>query len=365
MLQGRKGSAIPNGAVQLCFNSTMADASYYDLLGVKKTATEEEIKKAYRKLARKHHPDVNQGDKGAEAKFKEISEAYAVLSDKEKRDQYDRMGQEAFSPGGGRHGGGGAANPFGDFDFSQFMGGGGRGKRSSRPTAGPGNMQDIFSDLFGQRGAGPQKGQDVEAETTIEFRDAIFGKTLQLGLQRQKECPTCGGLGNVKNQVCRSCQGSGVVMQPEQVNVKIPEGVSDGQRIKIRAKGAAGFQGGPSGDLLVLVHVRAHPFFERKGDDIHIELPVTIGEAIRGGQIDVPTIHGPVRAKIPAGTESGQAFRLTGKGVKKSRGDGRGDHYYRVQVFVPKRVPAAAMKVVDEIEQLYDENPRANLKTGL
>lgn len=341
----------------------MADASYYDLLGVKKAATEEEIKKAYRKLARKHHPDVNQGDKGAEAKFKEISEAYAVLGDKEKREQYDRLGREAFSSGGGRQQGRGA-DPFAGFDFSQFTGGG-RGRRATRAAPQSGNFGDIFSDLFGQRGAGPQKGQDVEAETTIEFRDAILGKTLQLGMQRQRECPACGGLGNTDNQVCRSCQGSGVTLQPEQVNVKIPEGVSDGAKIRLRGKGSAGFQGGPSGDLLVIVHVRTHPFFERKGDDIHVELPITIGEAIRGGQIEVPTIHGPVRAKIPAGTESGQAFRLTGKGVKKSRGEGRGDHYYRVQIFVPRRVPAAAMQVVEDLEQLYDESPRANLKTGL
>ncbi|HVT03002.1 MAG TPA: J domain-containing protein [Thermoanaerobaculia bacterium] len=342
----------------------MADASYYDLLGVKKTATEEEIKKAYRKLARKHHPDVNQGDKAAEAKFKEISEAYAVLSDKEKREQYDRLGTEAFSSGGGGRQYGGGQDPFAGFDFSQFMGGG-RGRRTTRSSPTTGNIGDIFSDLFGQRGAGPQKGQDVEAESTIDFRDAIFGKTLQLGLQRQRECPACGGLGNVNNQVCRTCQGSGVVIQPEQVNVKIPEGVSDGQRIRLRGKGSAGFQGGPSGDLFVMVHVRSHPFFERRGDDIHIELPITVGEAIRGGQIEVPTILGPVRAKIPAGTESGQTFRLTGKGVKKSRSDGRGDHYYRVQVFVPRRVSPSAMKVVEELELLYDENPRANLKTGL
>jgi molecular chaperone DnaJ len=321
----------------------MADKTYYEILGVKKDASEAEIKKAYRKLARKYHPDVNPNDKASESKFKELSEAYGVLSDKEKREQYDRLGTEAFSFGGGQGNPfQGGANPFGDFDFSQFGSPGGGGRRGARKTSG--DFRDIFSDLFGGAGTagfrtGPQPGNDVEAETTIEFRDAIQGTTLDLQIPRQ---------------------GSRGV---DATKVKIPEGVADGQRIRIRSKGSPGIEGGPPGDLILLVHVRPHPFFERRGDDIHIELPITIGEAVRGGEIEVPTIRGPVRARIPAGTQSGQAFRLTGKGVKsKSR---TGDEYYKVQIVVPKKVPASLDSAIDELEKQYPEDPRAALKVAL
>jgi len=307
----------------------MADKDYYDILGVKKSATDDEIKKAYRNLAKKFHPDKNKGDKTAETKFKEISEAYAVLSDKEKRDQYDRLGKEAFG-GGNPFGPGG---PFAGFDFSQFTNRGRRGGTRTRTTT-SGNFGDIFSDLFGG-GGGPAaagydndlRGPDSEAELTIDFRDAVLGSTMDLNVN-----------------------GS-------HVKVKIPEGVRDGQKIRIRGKGSVAYPGGQPGDLNVVIHVRPHPYFERKGDDIHIDLPVTVGEAVRGGEIDVPTIHGPVRARIPAGTQGGQTFRLSGKGVKK-----KGDHYYRVLIVLPKDSPADA---VDQLESAYHENPRANLKTAL
>lgn len=319
----------------------MAEKDYYDILGVKKAASDDEIKKAYRGLAKKYHPDKNKGNKDAEAKFKEISEAYTVLGDKEKREQYDRLGREAFHfPGGagGPFGGGAAGGPFGGFDFSQFTrgaGGGGR-TRTRRTTPGAGGFTDIFSDLFGGGGAGgfepePERGADAQAEVTIDFRDAVLGTTMELSMARNGA--------------------------PESVKVKIPEGVRDGQRIRLRGKGGPGIQGAPAGDLNLLVHVRPHPFFERRGDDIHIELPITAGEAIRGAEVEVPTIHGPVRARIPAGTQSGQTFRISGKGVKN-----KGDHYYRVIVHVPRQAPAEA---VDQIEAAYDTNPRANLKTAL
>jgi molecular chaperone DnaJ len=321
----------------------MAEKDYYDILGVKKAAGDDEIKKAYRALAKKFHPDKNKGNKDAEAKFKEISEAYTVLGDKEKREQYDRLGREAFHfPGGGAggpFGGGAAGGPFGGFDFSQFTRAGGPGggartsSRTRRSSGGAGGFTDIFSDLFGGGGfeAGPERGGDAEAEVTIDFRDAVLGTTMELSMAR-------GGA-------------------PDTVKVKIPEGVRDGQRIRLRGKGSPGTQGAPAGDLNLLVHVRPHPFFERRGDDIHIELPITVGEAIRGAEVDVPTIHGPVRARIPAGTQSGQTFRISGKGVKQ-----KGDHYYRVIVHVPKQAPAGA---VDEIDSAYDTSPRANLKTAL
>jgi molecular chaperone DnaJ len=309
----------------------VAEKDYYQILGVKKNASEEEIKKAYRALAKKYHPDRNKGNKDAENKFKEISEAYAVLSDKEKRAQYDRLGAEAFAFGGG----GGGANPFAGFDFSQFMGGGG-GRRSSRSTRGASaaDFTDIFSDLFGG-GRGfeemPTRGSDINAELTIDFRDAVLGTTMDL-----------------------TVNGS-------HIKVKIPEGVADGQTIRLRGKGAPGGEGAPAGDLNVLVHVKPHPFFDRRGDDIHIKLPITIGEAVRGAQVEVPTIRGPVKARIPPGTQGGQTFRLTGKGVKK-KGGGYGDEYYSVDIIVP---PDAPLEAVEKLEARYRENPRANLKSAL
>jgi molecular chaperone DnaJ len=317
----------------------MAEKDYYDILGVKKAAGADEIKKAYRGLAKKFHPDKNKGNKDAENKFKEISEAYAVLSDTEKREQYDRLGKEAFrggGPGGNPFAGG--ANPFSGFDFSQFTGGGARARGGRRSTGGPGGFTDIFSDLFGGGGPGfepgPERGGDLEAELTIDFRDAILGATMDL------------------------------VINGKGVKVKIPEGVSDGQRIRLRGKGAPGSSGGPAGDLNVLIHVRPHPLFERRGDDIYIDLPIKVGEAIRGAEVEVPTIHGPVRARIPAATQGGQTFRLRGKGVKKKTGT-PGDHYYRVEITVPKSSAAEVFVAADTIDAAYGEDPRAKLNTAL
>jgi molecular chaperone DnaJ len=300
----------------------MAEKDYYEILGVKKTASEAELKKAYRDLAKKYHPDKNKGNKEAENRFKEISEAYAVLSDKEKRDQYDRLGREAFGPGG--------ANPFAGFDFSEFMGGGGRGRRAGsgggrRSTTV--DFTDIFGDLFGGGGRGGGGGfeaapePELQAEVTVDFRDAILGSTI--GLQ----------------------------VNGDTIKVKIPEGIRDGQKIRVPRKGQA---------VQLTIHVRPHPFFDRRGDDIYIDLPVTIGEAIRGAEVDAPTIHGPVRMRIPPGTQGGRVMRLSGKGVKKK--SGAGDHYSRIMIVTP---PAAPSEAVDAIEQAYTENPRVNLKTGL
>lgn len=349
----------------------MPDRDYYDILGVKKDASDAELKKAYRKLAKQYHPDKNPNNKAAESKFKEASEAYAVLSDKEKRAQYDRLGRDAFSHMGGA-GAGPNAGPSGfGFDFGDFMrkaGGAGRGggRRATHPTGGPTDFTDLFADLFGGAGRGEprsSRGGDIEAETTIEFRDAIMGTTLHLTIPREGECANCHGDGDVNGKVCPVCHGSGTARTSESVKVKIPEGMADGRKIRIPGKGSAGF-GGPPGDLIVLIHVRPHAFYERRGDDIHIELPITIGEAIRGAEIDIPTIHGPVRAKIPPGTQGGQVFRLTGKGVKRAKG-GYGDEYYKIAIAVPRRVPAEAAELLDKIEQSYGENPRAGLKSGL
>jgi molecular chaperone DnaJ len=297
----------------------VAEKDYYEILGVKKNAAEDEIKKAYRNLAKKWHPDKHKGDKSAENKFKEISEAYAVLSDKEKREQYDRLGREAFGPGG--------ANPFAGFDFSQFMGGGGgRGRRTTtRRTGNSFDFTDIFGDLFGGGGGGggfEPEPQAMQAELTIEFRDAILGTTMSLSL---------GG---------------------ESIRVKIPEGVGDSQKIRLPRKGQPPIE--------ITIHVRPHPFFERRGDDIYIDLPITVGEAIRGAEVDAPTIQGTVRMRVPPGTQSGRTMRLRGKGVKKKTTTG--DHYCRIQVQVPSAAPDEA---VDAIETAYPENPRANLRTAL
>ncbi len=315
----------------------MAEKDYYDILGVKKTATADEIKKAYRGLAKKFHPDKNKGNKDAENKFKEMSEAYAVLSDQEKREQYDRLGKEAFRSGGGPNPFQGGANPFGaGFDFSQFTGGGARTRSGRRPAGGAGGFTDIFSDLFGGGGfeQGPERGSDLEAELTIDFRDAILGTTMDLTINGNR------------------------------VKVKIPEGMSDGQRIRLRGKGTPGGGGGPAGDLNVLIHIRPHPLFERRGDDIYIDLPIKVGEAIRGGEVEVPTIHGPVRARIPAGTQGGQTFRIRGKGVKK-KGGTHGDHYYRVQITAPKSTAAEVLAAADIIDAAYGEDPRAKLNTAI
>jgi molecular chaperone DnaJ len=294
----------------------MAEKDYYEILGVKKTASEAELKKAYRELAKKFHPDKNKGNKEAENKFKEISEAYAVLSDKDKREQYDRLGREAFGPGG--------ANPFAGFDFSEFMGGAGRGRRTStRGRTTTIDFTDVFGDLFGgARGGGggfQAPEQEAQAEITIDFRDAIHGTKVALQVDG------------------------------ESIRVGIPEGIRDGQKVRV-----------PGRPIQLTVHVRSHPFFERRGDDIHIDLPITIGEAIRGAEIDTPTIHGPVRIRIKPGTQAGQKIRLAGKGVKKKTG--AGDHYSRIVILVPPNAPADA---VEAMEAAYAESPRANLKTIL
>jgi molecular chaperone DnaJ len=295
----------------------MAEKDYYELLGVKKTASEAELKKAYRDLAKKYHPDKNKGNKDAENRFKEISEAYAVLSDSEKRAQYDRLGREAFGPGG--------ANPFAGFDFSQFGGAGGARSRrgGARRTTGTMDFTDIFGDLFGGGGGGgfEPEPQEARVDVTIDFRDAIHGTTISL-------------------------QVNGDTMK-----VKIPEGIADGQKIRAR-RGNIPVQ--------ITVRVRSHPLFERRGDDIHLDLPITIGEAIRGAEVEVPTIHGPSRIRIPAGTQAGRTMRLTGKGVKKKTS--AGDLYVRIQIVIPPDAPAEA---VEQLEAAYTENPRANLKAAL
>jgi molecular chaperone DnaJ len=340
----------------------MAKRDYYEVLGVAKGASEADIKKAYRRLARKLHPDVNPGDKNAQKKFQEIQEAYDVLKDAEKRRAYDRFGHAAASPGfdpaaaaagfgGGAQGFGGGGAPFETFHFES------------------GEFGDLFGDLFGRargaRASGPQKGQDASGTIEVPFRDAVLGGTASLSIRREKECPQCDGTGRAGRVVCPTCHGQGTVAESESVKIRIPEGTEDGARIRVPGKGSAGVRGGAAGDLYVTVRVLPHPYFERQGDDIHGIVPITIKEAYAGAEIEVPTIHGVVRAKIPPGTQGRQKFRLRGKGVKNPRTGQVGDHLYTVRVLVPKKVTPAGLDATTLLDSLYEGPVREGLPKGL
>lgn len=337
---------------------------YYAILGVDRAADAAEIKKAYRKLARKYHPDVNPDNPDAERKFKEIQEAYAVLSDENSRRQYDTFGRVDGAPDAG-------FDPF-RRSGSRWRDAGGFHVDFGEAGGAPGGFQDLgdlFGDLFGGRRAtraAPQRrGADQELEVEISFRDAVRGTAVTIPVQRQVQCAACGGSGNVGGRVCGGCHGSGVVVSTERLRVKIPEGVADGQRVRVAGKGAEGRGGAGAGDLFVRPRVRTHPFFMRDNDDIHTTVPVTFSEAYRGGEIEVGTIHGPVRAKVPPGTNSGRTFRLRGKGVRNTRTRAYGDHLYTVQIVVPKVMSPAGEEAARAVAELYHGNPRKDLPTGL
>ena len=372
------------------------EKDYYAALGVPKDASAAEIKKAYRKLAREFHPDANKGDTKAEERFKEISEAYSVLSDETKRKEYDEA-RTLFSrggfraPGGGGPGGGG----FG-FDLGDLFGGGGAG------APGGGGLGDIFGGIFGggRRAASPRRGADVEAETTLSFADSVDGVTVPLRLRTRHQCAVCNGTGakpGTAPRVCPSCSGTGVVsrgaggfafsepcrecrgrglliedpcptcagsgqaVSERTLQVRIPAGVADGQRIRLRGKGEPGERGGPAGDLLVLVHVGKDRVFGRKGDHLTVTVPVTFPEATLGASVKVPTLGGaPVTVKIPAGTASGRVLRVRGKGVPKRSG-GHGDLLVTVQVDVPQKLSAKAKEALEAFAEAQPDDPRAHL----
>jgi len=340
-------------------------ADYYQILGVSRSATAAEIKKAYRKLARKYHPDVNPNNPEAEEKFKTIQGAYSVLSDDEKRQQYDTFGRVDGAPdmgfGGSRQTGstwrdaGGFRVDFGDFNTA---------------TGGVQDLGDIFGQLFGRHRAAeprrrPRRGADQEIEVEINFDDAVRGTSITIPIQRQVQCSACKGSGHLDGSVCPTCHGSGVLISTERLRVKVPEGVADSQRVRVAGKGAEGRGGGSAGDLMVRVRVRPHPFFKREGDTIHTIIPVTFSEAYRGGEIEVGTVHGAVRAKIPAGTNSGRTFRLRGKGVRNTKTRAYGDHMYTVQIVVPKVMSPAGEEAARTVAELYQANPRKGLPTSL
>jgi molecular chaperone DnaJ len=373
----------------------MAKEDYYSILGVSRNAKEPEIKKAYRRMARKNHPDVNPGDKSAEERFKKIQEAYDVLSDAKKRAIYDQYGfySENFreQPGGQRRPGDGV--PYG-FDFSGMDFG----------EAGQSSFRDVFSELFGGRGArgrpsGPMKGEDLEHHLNISFMESIHGLSTRMIVNRriacsecdgsgrdraaqQQICPRCegsgqegkshgfmrfsgpcricGGTGRVGGR-CKRCGGSGTVVFQENITVRIPPGVANGFRMRVAAKGNAGRAGGPPGDLFLIISVRPHEFFGREGNDIVCTVPITVTEAALGTKIEVPSINGKTLLRIPPGTQSGQKFRLRGKGAPSLQGEIHGNQIVEVRVIVPRIADERSKEILRELARLNPEDPRAGL----
>jgi molecular chaperone DnaJ len=373
------------------------EKDYYKTLGVAKGASADEVKKAYRKLARKYHPDANEGDAKAEERFKEISEAYNVLSDDKRRKEYDEA-RTLFGGGGPRMpGSGGQAGGY-SFDLGDLFG-------SGAGTSSGGRLGDLLGGVFGNRGgttqARPRRGADVETETTLPFSDAIEGTTVSLRLTGEgackdcmgtgakagtvpRVCPTCEGTGQgsrnlgsfafsepcktcrgrglVVDDPCPTCSGSGRAMSTRTIQARIPAGVADGQRIKIAGKGAPGERGGPAGDLYVRVHVQPHPVFGRSGHNLTLNVPVTISEAALGAEVKVPSHHGmPVSLRIPAGTPSGRTFRVRGKGVRRKDGT-TGDLLVTVNVQVPTHLNDKAKAALEEFrDATAGPDPRGEL----
>jgi molecular chaperone DnaJ len=315
----------------------MASKNYYDLLGIEKNATEKEVKQAYRKLARKYHPDVNPGDKASEAKFKEINEAYEVLSDKENRKKYDKYGDkwqhaEQFEQ---------AAQQGQYWDFAP----GGGGTSFSFSGGDVGDLEGIFEGLFGGRRGGsfrrqvrPRRGQDLESPVEVTLEEAYHGTTRTISLQSGEPCTACQGTGYIQNIPCSVCRGSGVAASVKRLEVKIPAGVQNGSRVRIAGKGQPGYSGGPSGDLFLKVSVNPHAQFERRGDNIHVNVPVPLKDALLGGEVQVPTLKGKLALKIPAETQNGKVFRLAGQGMPHLGKSTRGDLLAKVNVVLPTKL---------------------------
>jgi molecular chaperone DnaJ len=358
----------------------MAKKDYYEVLGVNKNSTEDEIKKAYRRLAQQYHPDRNRNNKESEERFKDINEAYQVLRDPEKRAQYDAFGQGyqnygGYPPGTGPGPGPGyyysyAAGPDGfNINLEDLLEGFGPGSGRRRSKKGRGGFRDIFSDLFGGAGPGAQRvdfdfGEtrplDMEAEMTITFEDAVRGGTHTLQLSVPETCTACRGTGRSGKGMCITCGGTGQVMKPETFTVRVPAGVREGGRLRIPGKGRSD-GGGKKGDLYIKVHVKPHRFFRREGYDIHLEVPVTVTEAALGASITVPTIDGKATLKVPPGTQSGQKLRLRGKGVKHPKGKDRGDQFVHVEVQVPKHLDEKTRKLLEQLKESEKDNPRKHL----
>lgn len=366
---------------------------FYELLGVSRGASDDEIKKAYRKAARKHHPDVNPGDKAAEERYKRISQAYEVLSDPEKRKKYDQYGaewQQAQQSGSWQGG------DFGDFVYTNF---------------GAGSFEDIFGSLFGKFGGAtgrqrtrveraPELGQSISHELHVSFAEAIRGAEKQLTLSvadrcpeceglggRSQTCPTCGGTGQsmrstgffsmggacpqcqgtgeVITSQCHRCRGTGESLRERKLKVRIPAGVKTGSKIRLAAEGGRGVRGGAAGDLILVMKVEDHPFFKRSGDNLEVEVPVSLTEAALGAKISVPTVDGAVNLKIPAGTKSGQRFRLKGQGPAMAGSKERADQFVTVVIVPPRRLSKEQRELLEELQRITEEDPRADLPKGI
>ena len=385
--------------------ATTSKADYYELLGVPRKANAKEIRTAFRKLARKYHPDLNPGDKSSEEKFKQLQEAYDVLSDSKKRQMYDQYGfySDNFQGGGPPPASGGDAGDsrvnfdFGGFDFGQSGSGG-----TNPGSGGASSFRDLFSQFFrsghgGEMGPQHEPGADLEYQIEIEFWDAVRGAVKKLAITRMDVCETChgtgavgspqtcnacGGTGTVQQAAgkmrfkvpctrcggtgklrtaCKTCSGEGRVRRTETIDVRIPAGVASGSRMRVPGKGNAGTMGAPPGDLYLRVEVRADPFFERRGDDLYVKVPVTVSEASLGAKIEVPTIDGRSLVRIPPGTNSGSTLRLKEKGVPNARNGSRGDQYVEIQVVVPKPTDERVRKLMKELESVEPGDPRKDL----
>jgi molecular chaperone DnaJ len=380
---------------------TTSKQDYYELLGVPRKAGTKDIRTAFRKLARKYHPDLNPGDKSSEEKFKQLQEAYDVLSDSKKRQMYDQYGfySDNLPPGGP---GGGAQPEQGggvNFDFGGFDFGGGSGSGQ----AGGGNFRDLFSQFFrsGRGGtaaeAGEEAGGDLEYQIEIDFWDAMRGAVKKLQITRLDACETCRGTGAVGSPqtctvcggkgmvqqaagkmkfnvpctrcggtgklrtICQTCSGEGRVRRTETIEVRIPAGMASGSRVRVPGKGNAGTMGAPAGDLFLRIEVKPHAFFERRGNDLHTQVPVTVSEASLGAKIEVPTIDGRALVRIPPGTNSGKTLRLKEKGVPSARNGARGDQYVEIQIVVPEPTDERVRNLMKELESVAPADPRKDL----
>ncbi|WP_062104634.1 molecular chaperone DnaJ [Bacillus niameyensis] len=357
----------------------MSKRDYYEVLGVEKDASKDEIKKAYRRLSKKYHPDINK-EAGADEKFKEITEAYEILSDDQKRAQFDQFGHE------GPQGFGGGGGGFGGADF------------------GFGGFEDIFNTFFGGGGRrdpnAPRQGADLQYTMNLSFEDAVFGKETIIEIPREETCDTCNGNGakpgttpetcphckgsgqmNVEQNTpfgrivnrrvchhchgtgklikekCSTCGGDGQVKKRKKIKINIPKGVDDGQQMRVSGEGEPGVNGGPSGDLYVVFQVKDHEFFERDGDDIYCEMPLTFVQASLGDEIEVPTLYGKVKLKIPAGTQTGTKFRLRGKGVQNVRGYGIGDQHVLVKIITPTKLSEQQKQLLRDFAEISGKVP--------
>ncbi|WP_374721703.1 molecular chaperone DnaJ [Peribacillus tepidiphilus] len=351
----------------------MSKRDYYEVLGLSKGASKEEIKKAYRRLSKKYHPDINKEPDAAD-KFKEIKEAYEVLSDDQKRAHYDQFGHTDPNQGFGG---------FGGADFGGF-----------------GGFEDIFSSFFGGGGRrrdpnAPRQGADLQYTMTLSFEEAAFGKEVDIEIPREENCdtchgtgakpgtkaqncshcggsgqisieqntpfgrivnrrtcPSCQGRGTIITHKCSTCSGTGKVKKRRKIHVKVPAGIDDGQQLRVAGQGEPGVNGGPPGDLYVVFHVRSHEFFERDGDDVYCEVPITFAQAALGDEIEVPTLHGKVKLKIPAGTQTGTRFRLKGKGIPNVRGYGHGDQHIVTRVVTPTKLTEKQKQLLKEFAEI-------------